>query len=206
MKKLVTNSKGFYKLPKLSYSFNALKPIISEEQLKIHYEKHHKVYVDKANEILQKLDALEENKDLDFKCLLKSLSFNVGGHILHSLFWENLSFPNEKNDIDSSFVEIIINNFGSFDEFKKAFTQTAISVEGSGWVALTYCKLTGRLILCQIEKHNVNIYPAFQFLLVLDVWEHAYYLDYKNDRKKFVESFWDIINWREVYRRYKEIS
>jgi Fe-Mn family superoxide dismutase len=95
--------------------------------------------------------------------------------------------------------------FGSFDRFKKEFTLAATSVEGSGWAALTWCRQTGRPIIMQIEKHNTNVYPMFRILMVLDVFEHAYYIDYRNDRVKFVEAFWSIVNWDEVNEGLKEI-
>lgn len=96
--------------------------------------------------------------------------------------------------------------FGKFDRFKKEFTQAAVSAEGSGWAALTFCRKTGRLLVMQIEKHNVNVYPDFHILMVLDVWEHAYYLDYKNDRAKGVETFWNIVNWDAVANRFEMLK
>jgi Fe-Mn family superoxide dismutase len=96
--------------------------------------------------------------------------------------------------------------FGSFDRFKKEFTQAAISVEGSGWAALTYCMQTKRPIIMQIEKHNTNVYPMFRILMIIDVFEHAYYIDYKNDRAKFVETFWNIVNWNEINKRLENIT
>lgn len=199
--------KKFYSLPAVPFEYNALEPVISEEQLSLHYERHHKAYVDAANKILTKLDeAKEKGLELDYKATLKSLSFNIGGHLLHSLFWGNLASPNKRNEeeIGENLKLTLIEEFGSIEGFKKAFAETAVSVEGSGWAALTFCKLTRRPMLMQVEKHNVNVYPAFQIILVLDVWEHAYYLDYKNDRKSFIESFWEIVNWKEVTRRFNE--
>ena len=101
--------------------------------------------------------------------------------------------------------DAIAKEFGSFERFKKEFTQAAVSVEGSGWAALTYCGQTNRPIIMQIEKHNTNVYPAFRILMVLDVFEHAYYIDYKNERAKFVEAFWNIVNWDGVNKRLKEL-
>ncbi|HQC13496.1 MAG TPA: Fe-Mn family superoxide dismutase, partial [Methanoregulaceae archaeon] len=96
--------------------------------------------------------------------------------------------------------------FGSFDRFKKEFSAASSSVEGSGWGALSYCKETNRPLIVQIEKHNTNLYPGFPILMVLDVWEHAYYLDYRNDRGKFVEAFWNIVNWDEVGKRFSAVN
>jgi Fe-Mn family superoxide dismutase len=196
----------FYSLPALPFEYNDLEPIISQAQLSIHYEKHHKSYVDNANIILEALDeARKDKKELDYKSVLKSLSFYVGGHVLHSLFWSNLTLPHEEKIIPSKIKESIENEFGSIDRFMEEFSSAAFSVEGSGWATLAYSKLTKRPMIMQIEKHNMNIYPSCKILLVLDVWEHAYYLDYKNDRKKFIDSFWDLVNWEEVNKRFIEL-
>lgn len=196
-----------YSLPKLPYEYKDLEPYISEEQLKIHHSKHHQAYVNGANAILEKLDkARKEDAALDIRATLKELSFNIGGHLLHSLFWGNLA-PTGKGGGKPGgvFGEIVEKEFGSFERFKREFTQAAISVEGSGWAALTFCKQTNRPIIMQIEKHNTNIYPMFRILMVLDVFEHAYYLDYKNERAKFVDAFWNIVNWDEVNKRLEEL-
>lgn len=193
----------FYSLPKLPYEYKDLEPYISEEQLKIHHSKHHQAYVNGANAILEKLDkARKEDTALDIRATLKELSFNIGGHLLHSLFWGNLA-PTGKGGGKPGgvFGEMVEKEFGNFERFKKEFTQAAIGVEGSGWAALTFCKQTNRPIIMQIEKHNTNIYPMFRILMVLDVFEHAYYLDYKNERAKFVDAFWNIVNWGEVNKR-----
>jgi Fe-Mn family superoxide dismutase len=196
----------FYVLPKLPYEYNALEPFMSEEQLRLHHSKHHQAYINSANAILELLDkARNEGADIDIKSMLKSLSFNIGGHILHSLFWNNLASVEKNGSTSEALNEAINNEFGSFERFKKEFTQAATSVEGSGWVALAFCRQTKRPLIMQIEKHNINVYPMFRILMVLDVWEHAYYLDYKNERSKFVEAFWNIVNWNEVNKRFEEI-
>lgn len=197
-----------YVLPKLAYGYDALAPIISEDLLRLHHDKHHAAYVNGANAIIQKMGkASTENADFDTKATLKELSFHIGGHVLHSLFWGNLS-PQGKGGggkPSGAIGKILKEEFGSTDRFKKLFSQTAVSAEGSGWAALTYCRSTNRPIIMQVEKHNNNIYPMFRILMVLDVWEHAYYLDYQNDRGKFVEAFWDIVNWDEVNKRLEDV-
>ncbi|MDD1693769.1 MAG: superoxide dismutase [Methanoregula sp.] len=194
-----------YTLPKLPYEYKALAPYISEEQLTLHHTKHHQAYVTGANAILEKLDkARKDNTDFDMKATLKELSFHIGGYRLHSLFWENLAPAGKggggvpKGDL----AKAIDAEFGKFDRFKKEFTQAASSVEGSGWAVLTHCMKTNRLLIMQLEKHNVNLVPGFRILMALDVWEHAYYLDYKNDRAKFIDGFWNIVKWDEVNTRF----
>jgi Fe-Mn family superoxide dismutase len=196
----------FYVLPKLAYDYKDLMPHMSEEQLRIHHSKHHQAYVNGANAILQKLDkARKEGTELDIKSTLKELSFNIGGHLLHSLFWGNLAPASKSSGKPSGVLgDAIEREFGSFERFKKEFTQAAVSVEGSGWAALTFCRQTNRPIIMQIEKHNTNVYPMFRILMVLDVFEHAYYIDYKNERAKFVDAFWNIVNWNAVNKRLEE--
>ena len=197
-------NKSMYTLPELNYSYDALKPYLSEELLKLHHDKHHVAYLKGANTILEKMDkASQEKTELDTKATFKELSFHIGGHVLHSLFWGNLAPANKGGGGTPSgtIAHAIDEEYGSFDRFKKIFSQTAISTEGSGWAALAYCRGTKRPLITQIEKHNTNVYPMFRILMVLDVWEHAYYLDYKNDRAKYVENFWNIVNWSEVGKR-----
>jgi Fe-Mn family superoxide dismutase len=199
--------KKFYSLPELPYRYNGLEPNISEEQLTIHHDKHHQGYVNGANAILTNLDnARQEGGDLDAKSTLKALSFNIGGHILHSLFWPTLAPAGEGGGEPGGVLgDVIEREFGTFDRFTKEFSQAAASVEGSGWAALSYCLQTDRPIIMQIEKHNTNVYPMFRILMVLDVWEHAYYLDYKNARGKFVDAFWNIVNWDTVNQRLEDL-
>jgi Fe-Mn family superoxide dismutase len=194
-----------YSLPKIPYAYKALAPYISEAQLTLHHQKHHQAYVTGANAILEKLDnARRDNADLDMKATLKELSFHIGGYRLHKLFFGNLAPAGvggggvPKDEL----AKAIDTEFGKFERFKKEFTQAASSVEGSGWAVLTYCWNTRRLYIMQLEKHNVNVIPGYRVLMALDVWEHAYYLDYKNDRAKYIDAFWSLVNWDEVNTRY----
>jgi len=197
-----------FTLPKLPYEYNALAPYISEEQLKLHHDKHHQKYVNDANKLLTNIDeAMKTDTTLDYwisygyvKALTKELAFNIGGHMLHTTFWENMA-PAGKGgggQPGGAIADVINKEFGSFDAFKKIFSAAATSTEGSGWAALAMHPCIGRPIIVQIEKHNVNVIPNFQILLALDVWEHAYYIDYKNERPKFVEAFWNVVNWDKV--------
>lgn len=195
-----------YKLPDLPYAYDALEPYISQETLKLHHDKHHAAYVNAANALLDKIDkARAENAEIDHKAVLKSLSFNVGGHLLHEIFWKTMA-PASPRAPAGKLFEAINKEFGSFERFKTEFAEAAKSVEGSGWAALVYHKEhgdNGALAIVQIEKHNVNFYPEQKILLCLDVWEHAYYVDYKNDRAKFIENWWNVINWQEAEKRFK---
>ncbi|AKB25300.1 Superoxide dismutase (Mn/Fe) [Methanosarcina sp. MTP4] len=200
-------AKELYKLPPLKFGYADLEPYISEEQLRIHHDKHHQGYVNNTNSILQMMEkARKDGTDFDYKATAKALAFNMGGHVLHSYFWWELT-PAEKASKEpvGELAEAIKEDFGTFERFKKEFSQVAASVEGSGWAALTFCRDTKRLGFMQIEKHNVNLIPDFPVLLVVDVWEHAYYLDYKNERGKFIDAFWNIIDWEEIDKYFKTI-
>jgi Fe-Mn family superoxide dismutase len=200
-------ARKFYALPQLPYGYDELQPHISQEQLTLHHQKHHQAYVNSANAILERLDkARKEGTDFDVKATLKELSFHIGGHLLHSLFWTNIAPPGKGGGKPKGTLSTVLEKeFGSFERFKKEFSMAATSVEGSGWAALSFCRQTNRPIIMQIEKHNTNVYPMFTILMVIDVWEHAYYLDYKNERAKFVDSFWNIVNWDEVNKRLGRI-
>jgi Fe-Mn family superoxide dismutase len=195
-----------YTLQSLPYGYKDLEPYISEEVLKLHHDKHHAGYVNAANALLDKIDqARKANEVIDFKSVLKSLSFNMAGHILHETFWKIMAPANqEKNKPSGEILKAIEREFGSLERFKTEFSETAKSVEGSGWAVLALDRERGSLNIIQIEKHNVNFYPEQEILLCLDVWEHAYYLDYKNDRAKFVENWWNIVNWEEINKRFLE--
>ncbi|MEM0449151.1 MAG: superoxide dismutase [Methanomassiliicoccales archaeon] len=192
-----------YQLQPLPYDYNALAPVISEDLLRLHHDKHHAAYVNGANAVLQKLEkARKEGTDLDMKALAKEYSFHFGGLFLHERFWQNMGPSGKSGGKPGGKIGDLINKeFGSFERFKKEFSAVASSVEGSGWAALVYCGHIERPMLVQIEKHNVNVTPQQKVLLVLDVWEHAYYLDYKNDRGKFIENWWNIVDWEAVEKR-----
>jgi Fe-Mn family superoxide dismutase len=193
-----------YTLPNLFYGYKDLEPVMSENQLMVHHQKHHQAYVNGCNALTEKMDkARKENTDTDFRATSKEFSFQIGGHVLHSLFWNNLSPVGKGGEIAGKLEEKIVEDFGSIERFKKEFNAVALSVEGSGWAVLVFEKVSQRLMIMQIEKHNVNIFPASEIIMVLDMFEHAYYVDYKNDKAKYVEEFWKIVNWEEVEKRFK---
>ena len=183
-------------------------PYISEEQLRIHHDKHHQAYVTNANSIIQMMDkSRSEGTDFDYKANAKALAFNLGGHVLHDYFLCEMTLAsNASKEAVGELAEVIKQDFGNFERFKKEFSQVASSVEGSGWAALIFCEDTQRLMIMQIEKHNVNLVPDYPIIMDLDVWEHAYYIDYKNDRAKFIEGFLNIINWEEIDNYFKRIQ
>ncbi|MFH0834590.1 MAG: superoxide dismutase [Patescibacteria group bacterium] len=186
-----------FTLPDLPFAVDALTPHISAEQLTLHHDKHHAAYVAKANELSAKIKASAEPDPR----LNRALSFNLAGHILHSLFWENLS-P-QKTAPSGELAKLIDANFGSLEKLQKEFTAVATTIEGSGWSALFFDPASQKLLIAPIENHNKIYFPEMKILLVLDVWEHAFYLDYKNEKAKFVAAFWEIVNWDAAARRLK---
>ncbi len=192
MKKLELN------LPDLSYEYDALDPVISEDQLRIHHTKHHQGYVNKTNNILTEIyGARENNEQLDMKSTLRDLSFNLNGHLLHSLFWKCMRSPQEDNKPSGEIADGIDEYFGSFDRFRHEFSSAAAAVEGSGWMTLLRDG-ENNLFVMQVEDHNDLHVAGLVPILVLDVWEHAYYLDYANDRGEFIENWWKVVNWDYV--------
>jgi Fe-Mn family superoxide dismutase len=187
----------------LPYAYDALEPVMSQEQLMIHHQKHHNAYVVAANELIAKLDeARQTGTDLDMKSVLKSLSFNIGGLLMHSLFWENLAPVGSGGEPEGALKHAIEKGFGSLERLKREFTQAALSVEGSGWAALFADSKKESLLVMQIEKHTVNTLPDMKTILVLDMFEHAFYVDHKNDKAKYAENFWQIANWKKAGERY----
>lgn len=192
-------------LPELPYAYDALEPWMSSQVLTLHHDKHHQAYVDGANKVQAKLaEARANGTEVDYKALMKEFSFHLGGHVLHKLFWKTLRGATENNRPNGVLLEAINQAFGTFERFQEEFSKTANSVEGSGWAILNACPNSRCLLLSQVEKHNVNSLMNFQPILVLDVWEHSYYLDYQNNRAKFVEGFWNHVNWDEVSKLYEQ--
>ena len=193
-----------YELPQLPYGYSALEPHISEEIMKLHHDKHHAGYVNGANAALEKLEKARNGEiQIDMKAVLRDYSFNFGGHILHSVLWPNMAPAGKGGGTPGGKIADKINkNFGSFDKFKAQLSDAAKTVEGSGWALLLYDSQIDQLVLTQIEKQNFMHLPELKILLGVDVWEHAYYLQYKNDRGKYVESWWNVINWDDVDKRF----
>jgi Fe-Mn family superoxide dismutase len=193
-----------YVLPALPYNYNALEPVISEEIMKLHHDKHHNAYVTGANAALEKLDKARKGEaQIDIRAVLRDYSFNFGGHVLHSIFWPNMASPGKGGSTPGgAFADKIKTDFGGFDKFKQQFSDAAKTVEGSGWALLLYDNTTDQLVLTQVEKQNFMHLAQLPILLGLDVWEHAYYLVYKNDRAAYVDKWWDVVNWGDVATRF----
>ncbi|HRW58626.1 MAG TPA: superoxide dismutase [Chlamydiales bacterium] len=198
--------KASYTLPKLPYAFDALEPVISKEILQLHYEKHHQGYVNKLNEAIDAYHAAEKQNDLpNMLKYQEDIHFNGGGHINHSLFWQVLCPISESSEKpEGLLLEKIEKDFGSFEDFKQEFNKQAIAVKGSGWCWLGYHKIQKKLMIQTTGNHGIISSKGLIPLFILDVWEHAYYLQYKNDRKKFVESIWQIVNFKEISRRFNQ--
>lgn len=198
---------GQYTLPALGYAFDALEPHIDAQTMQLHHDKHHQAYVDGLNAALEGMSkALAEGGDTaKIHGLTHQAAFHGSGHILHCVFWKNLS-PQGGGTPTGGLAKAIDANFGSFDKFTTAFTTAATKVEGSGWGILAYEPLGRRLVCLQAEKHqNLTQWGATP-LLVLDVWEHAYYLKYQNRRADYVKAFWNIVDWNDVAARFDAAS
>ena len=192
-----------YVLPDLTYDFGALEPHISGQIMELHHGKHHKAYVDKANETLDKLEQARSGKDFSrLAGLEKALAFNLSGHVLHSVFWKNL-MPKGGDAPAGELARAITRDFGSFEAFKAQMTEVAATIMGSGWAALVWEPMAQRLLSCQIYDHQSNLSQSGIPLLVIDAWEHAYYLQYKNVKTEFFKAVWNLWNWNDVSARFE---
>ena len=190
-----------YTLPELGYDYGALEPHISATIMELHHSKHHKAYVDGANTALEKLAEAREQGDLaNVNKLEKDLAFNLGGHVNHSVFWTNLS-PEGGDQPTGDLASVLDENFGSFEKFQAHFNATALGVQGSGWSVLAWESIGSCPVILQFFDQQSNLPAGVVPLLMLDVWEHAYYLDYKNVRADYVKAFWNIVNWENVQQR-----
>jgi superoxide dismutase, Fe-Mn family len=192
-----------YSLTDLPYSYDALQPIISNEIMELHHDKHHAGYVNGTNASLEKLAKARAGElEISHKAIMRDLSFNLNGHLMHELFWTVMQAPKSDNKPNSEILSLIDTNFNSFDAFKTEFAEASKTVEGSGWAVLGIDS-NKNMAVFQLEKHNFLGIAGFTPILANDVWEHAYYLDYKNDRGAYVNAWWDVVNWDEVLRRAK---
>lgn len=192
---------------KLPYSLDALEPYYSRETLNLHYSVLYKGYVNKTNDVLTKLEVARSTNDYsNIKCLEKELSFQGSGAILHQLFFENMISPKSITSIDYQLIQKITNDFGSVENFKKQFAEAAAVVEASGWCILAWVPKFNKLEVLQCEKHQNLTLWGCKPILVLDMWEHSYYLQYKTSRQEYISAFWNIINWNVVNERFLSIK
>lgn len=192
-----------YTLPDLDYDYAALEPHIAAPIMELHHGKHHAAYVSGVNTTLDDLAAARAAGELGaLPGLERKLAFNLSGHVLHSIFWKNLS-PDGGGEPEGELGAAIGEHFGGFDAFKGQLSAATVSVMGSGWGALCWEPLGGRLYVAQLYDHQDNIGPGSVPLLVIDAWEHAYYLQYQNRRADFVEAVWNVVHWDDVAARFK---
>jgi len=196
-----------YQLPELPYDFNALEPVISAEIMQLHYSKHHQAYVDNLNIALEKYHEAESKNDITAMITLQSaIKFNGGGHINHSIFWTNLGPVSQGagQGPKKELAQAINRDFGSFETFKEKFSAATISIQGSGWGWLGYNKSSKALEIVTCSNHDLLSSLGLVPIFTVDVWEHAYYLQYKNLRASFVKSVWQILNWQNMEERFSK--
>ena len=192
-----------YSLPDLRYDYGALEPHISGRIMELHHDRHHAGYVKGANGALDRLaEARHEGQYGQIAALEKALAFNLSGHVLHSIFWQNMT-PNGGGRPDGELAAAIDHDFGSFDHLREQMNAVAASIMGSGWSALVWEPLGEKLLVTQIHDHQSNVTQAGTPLLVLDAWEHAFYLQYQNRKTEFFDAVWNVWNWVDVAERFE---
>ena len=194
-----------YTLPDLPYDYGALEPHISGRIMQLHHDRHHRTYVTAANETLDALaDARARNDFSRIAAFERALAFNVSGHVLHSLFWQNLA-PRAGGQPSGALADQMARDFGDFARFRGELVGAASTIMGSGWAALVWDPLGQRLLTTQIHDHQSQITQGGVPILVLDAWEHAYYLQYGPDKKNYVEAIWNVWNWADAERRFEAV-
>ena len=190
-----------YALPELGYAHDALEPHVKKEILELHHGKHHAAYVTNANVMLDKLEEARAKADFaSIPHLERALAFNVAGHVLHSIFWKNMQ-SGGGGEPTGALADQIKADFGSFESFKKQMNAAASTVFGSGWVALVWEPVLGRLITTQIYDHQSNFTVGGTPVMVMDAWEHAWYLQYQNRKGEFFDALWNVWNWNDISAR-----
>lgn len=197
---------GEHKLPPLPYAYNSLEPYIDEQTMRLHHDIHHKSYVDGLNKAEKEMQKARDTGDFALiKHWEREAAFNGSGHYLHTIFWNNMK-PKGGGTASGPIAKEIEKSFGGFEKFKAHFSAAAEKVEGSGWAVLVWSPGAGHLEILQAEKHQNLTQQGVIPLLVLDVWEHAYYLKYNNKRGDYVKAWWNVVNWDDVNARYQKAS
>jgi Fe-Mn family superoxide dismutase len=192
-----------YTLPELPYDYSSLEPHISGRIMELHHDKHHAGYVKGANAALELIaEARDKSQFDDISALEKALAFNLSGHVLHSLFWKNMT-PGAGGRPEGELAAAVKQEFGSFEKLQKQINAVAASIMGSGWAALVWEPLGKKLLVTQIYDHQSNLAQASTPLLVLDAWEHAFYLQYQNRKTEFFDAVWNVWNWEDVAERFE---
>lgn len=192
-----------FELPALGYGFDALEPAYSAELLELHYSAHHKAYVDGANKTLEALvEARARRYFTHINQLERDLAFHVSGHVMHSILWRNLE-PNDGTPPSGRLDASIELAFGGLDDLRRQFVAAGSSLQGSGWVTLAWETTRGGLLVQQVHDHQDNTAAATLPLLVMDMWEHAYYLQYRNRKDRWMDAFWQMVNWADVRSRFE---
>ncbi len=195
-----------YTLPDLPYDYAALEPAIIGQIMELHHDKHHATYVKGANDTLEKIaDARDKNDFGSIMGLEKTLAFHLSGHILHTLYWQNLS-PDGGGRPEGELAAAIDEHLGGFEKFQAQLTQATATTQGSGWGVLAYDSLGQRLLIEQVYDHQGNVGVGNTPLLVFDAWEHAFYLQYKNVKPDYVKALWGVVNWADVSARFAAAS
>jgi len=195
-----------YTLPDLSYDYGALDPHIAGQIMELHHSKHHAAYVAGANTALEKMaEARNSDNFAAIAGLEKALAFNLGGHTNHSIFWTNMS-PEGGDKPTGELAAAIDEHFGSFDKFRAHFTNNAMTIMGSGWSILAYDTIGKKLIIVQLYDQQGNVPVGIVPLLMLDMWEHAFYLQYKNVKADYVNAWWNVVDWANVQDRFARAS
>jgi superoxide dismutase, Fe-Mn family len=195
-----------YTLPDLPYDYGALEPHLSGQILELHHDKHHAAYVAGANAAIAKLAELREKGEYGppLTGVEKNLAFHVSGHLLHSLYWKNMS-P-DGGEPDGDLAAAIAEHLGSVDALKAQMEAVVATVQGSGWAVLSWEPFGQRLVVHQILDHQDNAAAGSLPILVLDAWEHAFYLQYKNVKADYAKAFWNIVNWADVAARFAKVK
>lgn len=197
---------GGHRLPPLPYAYDALEPYIAEEIMRLHHSKHHQTYVDGLNKAEKEMEKARKTGDFDLiKHWEREAAFHGAGHYLHTIFW-NIMSPRGGGNPVGELAHQINRDFGNFRRFKQHFSNAAKEVEAVGWAILVWAPRSHRLEILQAEKHqNLSQWDVIP-ILVLDVWEHAYYLQYKNERKAYVDNWWNVVDWESANRRFVKAS
>ena len=192
-----------YTLPDLTYDYGALDPSISGQIMELHHSKHHAAYVAGANQALEQMaEARDTGNFGNLPKLEKDLAFHLGGHTNHSIFWKNMG-PDSKDRPEGELASAIAEFFGDYDKFVAHFNAAALGIQGSGWALLAWDAVGSRLVINQLYDQQGNVPVLTTPLLMLDMWEHAFYLDYKNVKGDYVKAFWNIVNWDDVEKRFE---